>query len=156
MRTPSPRRVGTAHRRPPRMKSMPNYRRFYVTRTGAFLSSWRPIMAKNRKKLAMLAEKWKEAAGGGGSLEQRIKLLTDHPTNLGLQSNFGWVILAGPNSDGTFHVEFATTGGGWVSNWPKWAYEPALLSLLHRKNLWVISNGDPFGDNLLQVIVFQG
>jgi hypothetical protein len=113
-------------------------------------------MAKNRKKLAMLAEKWKEVASGGGSREHRIKQLTDHASKLDLQSNFGWVILAGPNSDGTFHVEFATTGAGWVSNWPKWAYEPALLSLLHRKNLWVISNGDPLGDNLLQVVVVQG
>ena len=71
---------------------------------------------------------------------------------VGVSSFIGRVALAGQNSDGTFRVQFNVDGdGGFVSLWPKWAFELAKSALLSDKKIWVISNGDPLGDNLVQV-----
>jgi hypothetical protein len=43
--------------------------------------------------------------------------------------------------------------GGFASSWPGWAFELAKSALLSNKRVWVISNGDPFGSNLLQVLL---
>ncbi len=91
-------------------------------------------MAKDLKRLAALAETRNTVVTRGVSSLEHINQSADQVAQLGLQSYFGWIILAGPNSDGTFHVEFAIPGAGWVSNWPQWAYEAAVQSLLHRKN----------------------
>jgi hypothetical protein len=107
------------------------------------------------KKLAALTEKRHQVIIGGVSNERHINQSAEKVAQLALQSYFGWIILAGPNSDGTFHVEFAIPGSGWVSNWPRWAYEAALQSLLHRKKLWVIADGVPTGENLVQVVIVQ-
>jgi hypothetical protein len=112
-------------------------------------------MAKDLKKLAALTQKRSTIVTRGVDAEQHINQSAEQAAQLGLQSYFGWIILAGPNSDGTFHVEFAIPGNGWVSNWPQWAYEAAVESLLHRKKLWVISEGIPFGENLVQVVIVQ-
>jgi hypothetical protein len=110
-------------------------------------------MAKRSKKFAALNENRHERIAG--SSKDHISQFAEKVTQLGLQSYFGWIILAGPNSDGTFHVEFAISGSAWVSNWPRWAYEAAVQSLLHRKKLWVIADGDPVGKNLVQVVIVQ-
>ncbi len=65
----------------------------------------------------------------------------------------GWINHAGPVVDGTFQVQFDVPGDGWSSRWPRWAYEAALQAVLHRKKVWVIATGAPFGGNLLQVLV---
>ena len=61
----------------------------------------------------------------------------------------------GLDSTGGFHVEYivSATGSGYVSYWPSWAFELAKAALLYNKEICVISNGDPLGDNILGVYV---
>ena len=55
---------------------------------------------------------------------------------------------------GSFWVQFNVDGnGGFASSWPGWAFELAKTAMLSNKRIWVISNGDPFGSNLLQVLL---
>lgn len=71
----------------------------------------------------------------------------------GLSSYIGWINHAGRVADGTYQVQFDVPGDGWSSRWPEWAYEAAVPALLSDKKVWVISNGVPFGPNLLMVLV---
>ena len=68
-------------------------------------------------------------------------------------SYLGWINHAGRVVDGTYQVQFDMPGTGWSSRWPQWAYEPALAALVNRKRVWLITTGEPFGPNLLQVLV---
>jgi hypothetical protein len=65
----------------------------------------------------------------------------------------GWILHAGKCWNGEFQVQFNVQGGGWSSRWPEWAYDAARDALLHEKKIWVISNGVPFGPNILQALV---
>jgi hypothetical protein len=81
-----------------------------------------------------------------------LRQLSELANEVGVSSFIGRVALAGQNSDGTFRVQFNVDGdGGFVSLWPQWAFELAKAALLSDKRIWVISKGDPMGDNLLQV-----
>jgi hypothetical protein len=64
----------------------------------------------------------------------------------------GRVLHVGHDTSGGNHVEYIVSGGGgYVSDWPSWAFELAKEALLHDKEICVISNGDPLGNNLVGV-----
>jgi hypothetical protein len=54
-------------------------------------------------------------------------------------------------------VQFNDTSSntGYSSAWPQWAFELAKDALLAGKDVWVIANGDPFGSNLLDVLILS-
>lgn len=72
----------------------------------------------------------------------------------GFQSSIGTIAFAGQNSNGSFSVQFnVQNGGGFSSAWPQWAFSLAKDALLANKRVWVGSNGDPFGSNLVFVLI---
>jgi hypothetical protein len=73
----------------------------------------------------------------------------------GLQSVTGTISFAGQYTSGTYSVQFnAQNGSGYSSSWPQWAFALAKDALLGNKRVWVGSNGDPFGSNLVFVLIF--
>lgn len=86
----------------------------------------------------------------------QLEYLQHEVRKLGLWSRVGWVLHAGEVYDGSFQVQFNLDGSeGYSSRWPEWAYRPALQSMLHGKSLWVVSDGVPYGRNLVQVLVMR-
>jgi hypothetical protein len=72
-----------------------------------------------------------------------------------LSSNIGKIVLAGSSPSGSKWVQFNVDGGGgFASTWPQWAFEIAKDALLNNVKVWVIANGDPFGSNLTQVLLY--
>lgn len=71
---------------------------------------------------------------------------------LGFASFVGTVAFVGRTASDQ-SVQFNTADHGYSSSWPAWAFEQAKLALTTGKKLWLISNGDPFGMNLANVIV---
>ncbi len=66
----------------------------------------------------------------------------------------GKISLAGQNSVESYYVQFNVEGGSSYSSvWPGWAFELAKLALLYGKRLLILANGDPFGSNLVQVLI---
>ncbi len=64
----------------------------------------------------------------------------------------GWISLAAALADGTFQVQVDVPGvNAWSSTWPKWAYDVAVSAMLHGKAILVVSNGIPWGRNLVLV-----
>ncbi len=83
----------------------------------------------------------------------------DHPmveaaNAMGLTFGFGTIAFVGRNASGQYLVQFNDTASntGYSSMWPEWAYEVAKAALENAKNVWVESNGPPFGDNLVFVL----
>jgi hypothetical protein len=83
----------------------------------------------------------------------------DHPmaeaaNRLGLTFGFGTIAFVGRNASGEYLVQFNDTASntGYSSTWPAWAYEVAKAALENAKNVWVESNGPPFGGNLVFVL----
>jgi hypothetical protein len=72
---------------------------------------------------------------------------------LSVDSYVGSVAFIGRDSSGGYSVQFNTGNTGYSSAWPEWAFEMAKTSLITGKELWVIANGDPFGSDLLNVMV---
>lgn len=86
---------------------------------------------------------------------QQFRELEKAALNAGLNSVVGTVAFAGSTNTGSKNVQFNVDGGGgYSSNWPEWAYSIAKDALLNRKKLWVLSNGDPFGSNLLCAYIY--
>lgn len=79
--------------------------------------------------------------------------LADIVAQAGLQSSTGTVAFAGQHASGSFAVQYNDQNGGFSSAWPQWAFELAKAALLANKRLWVASNGDPFGFNLVFVMI---
>jgi hypothetical protein len=74
----------------------------------------------------------------------------------GFQSLIGTIAFAGQNANGSFSVQYnVQNGGGFSSAWPQWAFSLAKDALLANKRVWVGSNGDPFGSNLVFVLILQ-
>lgn len=71
---------------------------------------------------------------------------------LGLNSNIGTVAFVGRTAT-DYSVQFNTANKGYSSSWPAWAFDMAKCSLETGRKLWVVSNGDPFGFNLTNVMV---
>ncbi len=110
---------------------------------------------ERNKKFETLSKKWDECTTRGSTDEEHIQQLADFAAELNFQSYMGWILHAGRVSDGKFQVQFNISGNGYSSRWPEWAFESAKEALLHRKKVWVISDGKPFGGNLLQVLVMN-
>lgn len=105
------------------------------------------------QKLIELSKKLNEVVIHATSADEKLRELTKIVEELNLQSNKGWINHAGRVADGTYHVEFDIRGEGYSSRWPQWAYEVALQAVIHKKKVWVISDGVPYGQNLFQVIM---
>ena len=79
--------------------------------------------------------------------------LVDAVTANGFQASTGTIAFAGQNSDGSYSVQYNDQNGGFSSAWPQWAFDLAKAALLANKRVWVASNGDPFGSNLVFVLI---
>jgi hypothetical protein len=113
------------------------------------------LTARTRKNQAVLTEKLANLSFSGNTVKNQIRQFVEAVEALGHQAHIGWILHAGAVSDGTFQVQFNITGNGYSSRWPEWAYAPARDALLHGKKLLVISDGVPFGMNLLQVLILN-
>jgi hypothetical protein len=103
------------------------------------------------QKLALLAEKMEGHVTHGKTVEDHIKWVVKAATDVGLNSEEGIIVFASSDAKGSYNVQF----NGYSSFWPAWAYEIALSAVSNKNMVVVISDGDPFGDNLLQIFVFS-
>jgi hypothetical protein len=71
---------------------------------------------------------------------------------MGFSSAIGTAAFVGRYASGDYAVQFNTGNTGYSSIWPAWAAEVAKGALENGKQLWVGSNGDPFGSNLVFVL----
>jgi hypothetical protein len=89
--------------------------------------------------------------------EERVhRQLRDRIAQAGLSSFVGTIAFAGQNSSGEYEVQFndSSSNTGYSSAWPQWAFSLAKDALLGGgKSVWLITNGDPFGTNLLTVLI---
>lgn len=87
-------------------------------------------------------------------LQQRLNAAA---APLGFSVYVGTIAFAGQDSSGDYLVQFNDTSSntGYSSAWPQWAFELAKDALLAGKDVWVIANGDPFGSNLLDVLILS-
>jgi hypothetical protein len=69
----------------------------------------------------------------------------------------GRIVFVGQVNSGEFSVEYhvSSANTAYVSHWPGWAFELAKAALLYDKEVWVLSNGDPLGDNLVEVLILR-
>jgi len=81
------------------------------------------------------------------------KQLTEIVAQAGLQVSTGTIAFAGQYASGSYAVQYNDQNGGFSSSWPQWAFELAKAALLGNKRVWVASNGDPFGSNLVFVMI---
>ena len=81
------------------------------------------------------------------------KQLTEIVTQAGFQVTTGTIAFVGQYSSGSYSVQYNDQNGGFSSSWPLWAWELAKAALLGNKKVWVASNGDPFGSNLVFVMI---
>ena len=79
--------------------------------------------------------------------------LVDAVAASGFQSSTGTIAFAGQDTSGSYSVQYNDQNGGFSSAWPQWAFELAKAALLANKRVWVASNGDPFGSNLVFVLI---
>jgi hypothetical protein len=79
--------------------------------------------------------------------------LVDAVAASGFQSSTGSIAFAGQDANGSYSVQYNNQKGGFSSAWPQWAFELAKAALLANKRVWVASNGDPFGFNLVFVLI---
>ena len=90
----------------------------------------------------------------GTELVSPPKQLTDIVAQAGFQSSTGTIAFAGQYASGSYAVQYnEQNNGGFSSSWPQWAFELAKAALLGNKTVWVASNGDPFGANLVFVLI---
>jgi hypothetical protein len=79
--------------------------------------------------------------------------LGDSLAQAGFQATTGTIAFAGQYASGSYSVQYNDQNGGFSSSWPQWAFELAKAALLGNKRVWVASNGDPFGFNLVFVMI---
>ena len=103
-----------------------------------------------KKKRALFLEKWNACRVKGSSFEAQVKQLTKEAKLMDLTVKTGWMTMVGGFEEANF-VQFNVPTYAWASSWPQWAYDLALQALLHNKKLLVLSDGEPLGDNLIQV-----
>ena len=89
----------------------------------------------------------------GAELADLPKQLTGIVAQAGFQSTIGIIAFAGQYATGGYAVQYNDQNGGFSSTWPQWAFELAKAALLGSKKVWVASNGDPFGTNLVFVLI---
>lgn len=80
--------------------------------------------------------------------------IAEAAADAGLQISVGTIAMAGQLSTGDYSVWINKENGqGYTSTWPRWAFELAKDALLGNKRVWVSSNGDPLGSNLVSVLI---
>ena len=79
--------------------------------------------------------------------------LAELVTRAGFQATTGTIAFAGRYATGDLAVQYNDQNGGFSSSWPQWAFDLAKEALLGNKRVWVASNGDPFGTNLVFVMI---
>ncbi len=89
----------------------------------------------------------------GAELTSLPSQLTDLVTQAGFQATTGTIAFAGQYASGGYAVQYNDQNGGFSSTWPLWAFELARAALIGGKRVWVASNGDPFGSNLVFVMI---
>ena len=89
----------------------------------------------------------------GAELADLPKQLTNIVAQAGFQATIGTIAFAGQYATGGYAVQYNDQNGGFSSTWPQWAFELAKAALLGSKKVWVASNGDPFGTNLVFVLI---
>lgn len=89
----------------------------------------------------------------GGDLASPPSQLADLVTQAGFQATTGTIAFAGQYASGGYAVQYNDQNGGFSSTWPQWAFELARDALIGGKRVWVASNGDPFGSNLVFVLI---
>jgi hypothetical protein len=83
----------------------------------------------------------------------------DHLANaagpLGISVYVGTIANIGLNASSGNQVQFddPATNTGYVSEWPQWAFGLAQAALLAGKEVLLVANGDPFGANLVDVLI---
>jgi len=80
--------------------------------------------------------------------------IVDAVERAGFQATTGTIAFAGQYATGSFAVQYNNPQGGFSSAWPEWAFRLAKDALLGNRRVWVASNGDPFGSNLVFVMIF--
>ena len=86
---------------------------------------------------------------------EELKHLEQLVVALGAKGYLGKIAFVGQTSGGGYSVQFnVDDDGGYSSTWPQWAFELVKSALLYGKKVFVIANGDPFGSNLIQVLIF--
>ncbi len=101
----------------------------------------------------MAKKKFKGTIGESKILPNVIEEFTSKPN---IVSGFYYVAYAGyANNLKENHVQINLGSNGYASDWPDWAYLLAKEALLTNKALWVISDGIPYGRNLLQVLIYN-
>ena len=87
---------------------------------------------------------------------EELKQLEKLALEVGSKGYFGKITFAGQASNSIYNVQFnVDNGSGYSSTWPAWAFELAKLALLYGKKVFIIANGDPFGSNLVQILIFS-
>lgn len=87
-------------------------------------------------------------------VSDQLESIASKAAQVGATSYTGTVAFFGQNSTAGYQVQFnVDNAGGFSSTWPQWAYEHAKAAKLYAKKLWILANGDPFGSNLLFVMV---
>jgi hypothetical protein len=81
--------------------------------------------------------------------------LADAVAQAGFAATTGTIAFAGQYASGEYAVQYNNQNGGFSSGWPQWAFEIAKVALLANKRVWVASNGDPFGSNLVFVMILS-
>ena len=89
----------------------------------------------------------------GAELADLPKQLTYIVAQAVFQATTGTIAFAGQYATGNYAVQYNDQNGGFSSTWPLWAFELANAALLGSKRVWVASNGDPFGTNLVFVLI---
>lgn len=107
-------------------------------------------LAELQKQVDVKFDRIKVSDFGAGP---KFQAIADSLNALAVDSYIGTVAFIGRSSAGDYDVQFNTGNTGYSSVWPEWGFEMAKTSLVTGKQLWVIANGDPFGSNLLNVMV---
>jgi hypothetical protein len=116
-------------------------------------------MTQETVSLESQAAALSEAANESVHDLSEIAGLDQHPVTaaaqaLGFTAAVGTAAFVGRYASGDYAVQFNTGNTGYSSIWPAWAAEVAKGALENGKQLWVGSNGDPFGSNLVFVLEF--
>jgi hypothetical protein len=89
-----------------------------------------------------------------------LQQLADVVTQAGPQASIGTdtIIAAGQDASGSFTVYYHDESNNtyYQAEWPQWAFELAKAAQLANKRVMVVSNGDPAGSNVVQVLIWSG
>ena len=83
--------------------------------------------------------------------------LTVAVSPLGISVYLGTIANLGGDASGGNQVQFDDTASntGYASAWPPWAFGLAQVALLTGKKVLLAAHGDPFGANLLSVLILS-